>query len=371
MENEGEGFSWDDDFDLSPAEELVEAQAETPEEPTEEVEEDAEEPVAEEAPEEEAEVEEEGLDLGIEDDEESDDEEEEEVGDYEGSIQTLEYLRDTGRLDFELKDGEELTDERAAEILEDSMFEAQENRIKELVQDLPVVVQDLVKFATAGGEVDDFLKSMQLSNAGEFSKDMDMDEGVNQKLVMRKKYTDEGYDQDYAQTMIDALEDSGNLERMSKVEYDKLTAADTLKQQELVAEQKQRQIAIKRQKTATLNESRKFFKEADLDGFSLDRKDRSDLPSYINTRTVEQGEGRYVSPMYRDLVKVLDTPTGVAQIAMLVKNHKDGVLDFSNIKSKAASDTTKKLKSNIRRAKSRPSTQPNRKGGKQDLADLF
>lgn len=370
MENEGEDFSWDD-FDLDPEPE-IEVKVEEPEISAEEVEENIENEIpetTEEVKEIEKEVEDEFARL---DREESEKEvEEPEVEDFDGSIQTLEYLRDTGKLEFELEEGEELTDERAAELIEDSMFEAQELRIKELVQNLPPVVQDLVKFTTAGGDVDKFLESMQLSTSGDFSKDMDMEEVMNQKLVMRKKYADDGYDKEYAQTMIDALEDSSNLEKISKAEYNKFVKVDTAKQQELVEEQRQRQVSIKRQKTATLNESRKFFKETDVEGFSINKRERSDLPSYINTRSVDQGEGRYVSPMYRDLVKVLDTPVGVAQIAMLVKNHKDGILDFSNIASKAASKTTKNLKDNIRRAKSKPSTKSSKAGGKEDLAAFF
>lgn len=370
MDNEEVEFMWDD-FDLAPEEEIVGTQEETPKEPTEEVEEDIEPEESEDS--EEVVIEEELDEFAQLDKEELEGEveEEEEAGDYEGSIQTLEYLRDTGRLDFELEEGEELTDERAAEILEDSMFEAQENRIKELVQDLPPVVQDLVKFSTAGGKVEDFLKTMQRSTEGELSQDLDMDQEFNQKLVMRRKFESEGYDEDYTETMIDALEDKGKLEAMSKAVHNKWSEEESIKQQQLVEEQKQKQIAIKKRITATLNESRRFFKDSEVDGFTLSKKDRSDLPGYINTRTVDQGEGRYVSPMYRDLVKVLDTPVGVAQIAALVRNHKDGVLDFSHIESKAVSNTTKKFKENIRRAKSKPSTKANKTGGKIDLADFF
>ena len=68
------------------------------------------------------------------------------------NISALNLLKERGLVEFELDEGQELTEEIAENLIEDSFEDRIEGRISEIISELPDVVKELVKFSTNGGD---------------------------------------------------------------------------------------------------------------------------------------------------------------------------------------------------------------------------
>merc|ERR1712086_398765 len=88
------------------------------------------------------------------------------------SISALALMKAKGLIEYELEEGETLTDIKASEILEDSMEGGFEARIEELFADLPDVVKEINKYALKGGDINVFLDAVSLNNAKGITSDM-------------------------------------------------------------------------------------------------------------------------------------------------------------------------------------------------------
>ena len=90
----------------------------------------------------------------------------------------------------------------------------------------------------------------------------------------------------------------------------------------------------------------------------------------MSDRTVRLDNGSQVTGMQRDLMRVLNSPTGSVQMAKLLKAaSQEGELSFDEIKKATETKVAKKVKDNVRRNKSITS----QSGGKKTrpLADYF
>jgi len=151
-------------------------------------------------------------------DNDDDGEEEEEVIDKtkeSKTVATLNDLKERGLLDYELEEGEELTDERAQELIDDGYENNLNDKIGKMLEDLPPVTRDLVKYALNGGNESEFLKKLSTNKSVGLSENLDMDNEDNQKLVMSTDLKNQGYDDEYIEAQIDYLKDSGKLKSIS------------------------------------------------------------------------------------------------------------------------------------------------------------
>tara|TARA_R100001377_G_scaffold85310_1_gene71459 strand:- start:5947 stop:7146 length:1200 start_codon:yes stop_codon:yes gene_type:complete len=288
-----------------------------------------------------------------------------------GSLGTLAHLKEKGLMDYELEEGEELTEEKAATIIEDNWETGIEDRVGELLEDLPQSVKDLNKFAMAGGDVGKFFAAF--AKGVPSTGDLDMSIVADQESLVRESLKAEGYDKDYVDTQLDFLKDSNKLKVFAENKKAKQDQAKETESAELATSQRAaataRKNQLKQTKTAL---SGSINKLEDVKGITLSKQDKKELPTYMVDRNIKLQNGSSITTMQKDLMEALQDEGKALFIAKLLRTD----FDLTEIQSKVEEKITKKVKDGIRRntkdvkggksSSSRNSTKP-----KKSLADYF
>lgn len=232
--------------------------------------------------------------------------------------------------------------------LEDAVGQSIENRIEEIVTGYPDIVKNLVKFTHNGGDPHQFLQELAKNRAKGLTADMDLSERDNQILVVRNQLKAEGYDEDYIDTQIEFLEDSGKLYQAARTHFKRWEQQEQARQQQIVEQQRK---AVREEK-----ESRQKLKieladiiteHEEIGGLRFSPEDKRTLPGYIMDRNVQLQNGEIVTPLRRDLYAVLQDGSKTLLLAKLLKSGLDLSVLEKQIKTKVASE----VKEGIRRTK--------------------
>jgi hypothetical protein len=260
--------------------------------------------------------------------------------------QTLEFLKEKGLVDYELEDGVELSEEEAEHLLEDSWEKALELEVEATIKDLPQDIKDLVKFASKGGNVGELLGKMIQHATSGITKNSDIDNEDVQVLAVTMDLKSQGYDQEYIDSQIEFLKDSGKLETISKKSYDKIiekqeseTASQVQRQKELVDNRKKQAREYRTNITTHINS----LNEAG--GLPISKQDKTTLPTYISEPNVELQDGRFVSEMQADLFKVMADKDKIVLLAKLLKTD----FDFSAIERKKQTQAARGVREAVER----------------------
>lgn len=371
LENLDEFQGWDDietqeDF-FSMEEEQETEEVETSEEETQE---------EETSEEEEEETQEEDFFSETSEEEEEETEEEEEETQSSTVIATANFLKEKGLLDFELEEGEELTDELAEEIIEDKFDESVESRMKELFEELPPVVKQLNNYVIKGGDVRTFLQTLIDSDVQGIEEDIDLEQEENQELVTREMLKAEGYDADYIDTQIEFLKDSGKLKMVSGTKFNKWKKERQEKAKELADQQELDRQEQKRKERKAKSDSIAYFKENEAVGeLTFTKEDKKQLPSYMNDKTVKLQNGGTLTQMQKELFyDIPKNKEAFTQLAVLMRNrNEDGTFNFESIIEQTKTKVVKGVKEKVRRSKNQtPGKSKGRKvNTNKRLADYF
>ena len=289
------------------------------------------------------------------------------------SVSTVKFLKDKGLIDFEMEDGAELTPEIAEEILEDSLEEKVDNKLTDLFNELPDVVKELNKFAMQGGDVNDFFnKIAKPADAISISADMDMTKDENKELVIKHQLKSEGYDDEYIDSNIEFLKDSGKLDSVSTKHFDKWKEEDKAnktalfkKHQEKVKQDKEKIRKHKSLVATTLKNTK------ELNGFKITKDDVKSLPSYMSDRKVKLEDGKLITEMEKDLYSALRDKDKQLLIAKILKND----FNFEDFQTNATTKVAKEVKENLRRGSNntpvKSASGSSQKNKKESLADFF
>ena len=286
----------------------------------------------------------------------------------------LNLLKDKGILDFELEEGEELTEELAEEILEDKFDEAIEGRIGELFAGLPDVVKQMIKFAKDGGDPTAFVQTLAQATSTGLTTNMDMSQEANQEAVMKTMLKKDGYDDEDISTQIEFLKDSGKLKAMAEKRFDvwnknqeKETAALTAAQEN---KRKQDREELRERKATLISE---LQTTTEVDGIKLNSKDKREIPSYIFDKNIELENGSKISSYHKDVWEAMSNKKASLQLAKLLRERKkDGSFDFSKIEKIAETAVTRKVKDNVQRNKNiTPQVSVGKISSQKSLADYF
>ena len=295
------------------------------------------------------------------------DDEEDDVNES-STIKTLNFLKEKGLLEFELEDGEELTEERAEELLEDSYDSSVEKAIEEKLKDLPKPIKELNKFVLNGGDPAQFLSSLAQSSTSKIKPGLDLENEANQELVMRESLKADGYDDEYIDTQIDFLKDSKKLDKIAEKRYtkwekDNEAAQASLAQQQAAARQK-RKDNIRESKKAV---SKMLSTNPEINDIKFDKKDIKEMPDYMFEPAYKLDNGREITEMEKDLMESMKDQNKMAVLAKMLKSN----FDFESFKKDASDEVTKKVKSNLRRQKTGGAGKVKKTGASKSLADYF
>ena len=260
--------------------------------------------------------------------------------------QTLEFLKEKGLVDYELEDGKELSEEEAEHLIEDSWEKALESEVEATIKDLPQDIKDLIKFASKGGDVGELLGKMVQHATSGINKNSNIEDENVQVLAVTMDLRNQGYDQEYIDSQIEFLKDSGKLGLISEKSYNRIIAeqeaetAGQVERQKIVLDNKKKQAREYRSNITThinsLNEA---------GGLPISKQDKTVLPTYISEPTVELQDGRYVSEMQADLFKVMADKDKIVLLAKLLKTD----FDFSAIERKKQTQAARGIKEAVER----------------------
>lgn len=292
------------------------------------------------------------------DDEEASDKEKKKAGTPEpevagSSMTTLKMLQSKGFIEYELEEGEELTDELAEEILEDGLDSMFEERIEELFSKTPDILKEMNKFVLKGGDINDYLATIANQNKSGLKEGMDLEEEANQILAVRNGLSEEGYDEEYINAQIEFLKDSDRLKKHAETHFKKWDEKRIAEQKNILKNIEDKEKNEKSQRRALKTKVTDFLNETnEVSGFTVTKEDKRELPNYMSDRTVKLDNGNTITSMQRDLMRVLNSPTGSVQIAKLLKAASEkGELNFDDIVTDSETKVTKKVRENVRRNK--------------------
>ena len=288
------------------------------------------------------------------------------------TIAAAQLLMDKGIVDYELEEGEELDEETALELLEEGFESGVENRISELLGGLPNELQALNKYVLNGGDMNDFLSKMNTLGASTgITATLDISVEKNQELVVRQMYKDDGMDDDFIDTQLESLKDTGKLEAFAKKRFEKWKEQDSKVSQQ-AAQQQELQAKAQREKARQYYSSLKTAVNGEFEGIKLSAKDKNEIPGFMTDRNIKLSNGAVVTPFNQNLMEVLQNETASIQLAKLLRDRKkDGTFDFSQLEKVAATKVTKEIKDNIRRNKETPRKSTEVSTQSRSLADYF
>jgi len=246
-----------------------------------------------------------------------------------------------------------------------------EKVIEEKLLDLPETVRELNKFVLGGGDPETFINALVEARQRTNTKiDIDKEEGQKQFLSWSLKQ--KGYDDEYIETQIEFLVDSGKLENISKKEYEmaqnKSKTFEAEQRKELLKNQKEQKENTKRERLELKTKVTSILKDnEDLRGFKISEKEKRELPKYMVDNTVKLEDGSYITEMQRDLFSFMQKEENALLIAKLLKSG----FDFTPLINSVESKVTNKVKDNIRR-----NQKPNKSSGgsnrrQKSLAEYF
>lgn len=263
------------------------------------------------------------------------------------SKSTLEFLKEKGLVDFELEEGQELTEGLAENLLEDSWEKSVEAEVEATIKDLPKEVKDLIKFASKGGDVGELLGKMIANATSPINKNSDIESESVQIQAVTTDLLTQGYDQEYIDAQIEFLKDSNKLAGISKKAFDKIVAkqeAETSSEVQRISEQKE--IRKRQAREYKTNITTHIGGLNEVGGLPISKQDKTSLPTYISEPTVELQDGRVVSELQADLFKVMADKDKIVLLAKLLKSD----FDFSAIARKQATTASRGIKEAVQNA---------------------
>ena len=258
-------------------------------------------------------------------------------------------LKEKGLIDFDLEEGQELTEEEASDLLEESLEAAVQQNLADIFRDLPPVVKDFNKFVSDGGDPMEFIKTYKNHAEKGLSLGMDLSKDETQEKVLRILFAEEGLDDDLIDSQIDFLKDNGKLKSLSEKKYQAWSKSVAEEQRKLLEKQEEDKKDKKEKEKKYRRDLSDFIASNDTVGdLKLNKRDKNSLTSYIMDRNVKLQNGQFISSFYADLNSVLGNTEATVQLAKLLKlRDKAGKFSFKEIEKDIETSVTKKIKDKI------------------------
>lgn len=303
-----------------------------------------------------------------EEEEESKEEQTNEKNTKVSSKSTLEFLKEKGIIDFELEEGEELTDELAEEKLEDFLDDSIAAGVDEIIKDLPDALKNMIKFVNNGGDFSTLLAKMSSNVSSSINKNTDMTKEENQVLAVTSDLREQGYDDEYIETHIQVLKDTGKLETMSSKSFEKITAKQSAEEQaELDRVTKAKEEFKKKQRLLKSDLTTHISSLKDIKGIALSPNDQKELPSYISDMNIELADGRITTGLQKDLFSIFGDKDKLVLLAKLVKSE----FDFSSIAKKEVAKFSKEVNKDLQNTTTIKGSKGSSQKQRRSLADLL
>lgn len=265
----------------------------------------------------------------------------------------------------EIQELEELDEDDRQAALEDYFERALEERLDTSVKELPDALKNIIRYVSKGGDLNTFLKTLYKGQESGLDENLDLTEEENQESIVRQSLQEEEYDEDYINSQIEFLKDSGKLEVAANKYFNKWKSnREKAQREELARVEAAKKAQREAQITFKKDLSNHISTTEDFKGFKLSKREIEEMPEYISSQTVKMNDGRVITPFYRDLFEAMKDKDKLVLLAKLVKTD----FDFTPLAKNIDTKRTKALKEDLQRQKdkqtirstSRSSQQPKR-----------
>lgn len=256
------------------------------------------------------------------------------------------------------------------EEIEDAIEARAVQMLKEKLSGMPEDVKKLVEFATKGGDSMQYMQKVFTAKSSPITTDLDISEPRNQAMMVAYNLALDGYDQDYIQAQIEFLSERGMLSDVATKQFNKWKSDAEAKERKMFEEQQRSVEEQKMQRRKVKSDLSDFLnKNNTVGGMAISAEDRIELPNYMTSREVKMENGAIVTPMQRDLYKVMADRDAAIKLAKLLRSN----MDLTGVEQQARTKVVKKLKDNIRRTSGLDNIRSTDSGGGtiQSIADLF
>ena len=291
------------------------------------------------------------------------------------NIFILNKLKEKGFIDYELEEGEELTDELAGELIEEKFDESVDSKVKELLTELPDDKKQVVQFLIKGGNLDELISTLTSKDVL-IKLDIDLEKEENQISTLQKLLKLEDKDEEEIDSEIDYLKDSGKLKLMTEKKFNKYKSEQKNKQDELVKNQEETLENEKKSiKQSKLKISTFLNSNEEVDGIKFSKDDKKQLPSYMNDKNIKLNSGASITQMQKELFYELPkNEKTMIQLATLLRNrNEDGTFNFDSIIKSSKTKVVQEVKNGVRRNNMSIPGSSSTKNNKSDksLSDYF
>ena len=282
------------------------------------------------------------------------------------TLSSLNSLVDAGLIELEdLEEGEEET-RSEAEIIEEGFEKAVETKTISLLRELPKELVELNKFVLQGGNYKDYISNVRSINSTVSLDKIDLSSERDQEFIVKKALLEDEYDIDDLDSHVKFLKDSGKLEGFAKRRLEKFKKRHADNKEAVFTRNREAQQNYRNQLKENKGVLTGILKGKDsFDVLNITRKEVKEFPSYIEDKNIKLDNGNVITGLQRDLLEVLKSPKGKLQLAKLMRNSKDGVIDLGFISRSESSKATSKIEKNIQRIPK------DKEVGSQRLFDIF
>lgn len=273
----------------------------------------------------------------------------------------------------ELKEGEEITEEKFFELQDAEIEKRVEETFEAFFEELDEDAKNFLRFKKNGGKTADFFAS-HTASAGIDLDNFDV-ENEAQRTQMLTHYlsTVEKLDAEDIKDRIEWLKEGGK-EKTYATKYQKAMQAtrDELKEtivksQEEAAKQREAEVS---NFNNSLNET--LGKTETVGAFTFTKNDQKELGGYITKPTVKVGKNKYVPAFQAEIANIFraDSEESKQKLLLLAKLVKSN-FDVSDLVTETKTKVVKQAKSRLQEAKTgvKPSTSGNYT--KKSLGDYF
>lgn len=264
----------------------------------------------------------------------------------------------------EIKEDEELTDERFLELQEQEHEARVDEALEEMMEGLDDDAAAFLKFKKQGGDTKKFF---EIYNKTLAAPSGNIEEESYQEKVARYYYENiEDLDSEDIDDKIEWLKESGKLKKYAEKFDGKVKV---LKDEQLAAEQaaiKNNTKAREDNAKAFLSTIEKTLSEVTQEGnFVFDAKIKEALKPFITKATVKTGKNTYKTGMQVKLGEALNDPKKLIIMAKLLYND----FDTTDILEMGGTKLSKSTKANVRREAPTPTNSGTGRTTKRSLAD--
>lgn len=272
----------------------------------------------------------------------------------------------------ELKEGEEITEEKFFELQDAEIEKRVEETFEAFFEELDEDAKNFLRFKKSGGKTGDFFASYnsQFDATADFNIENDEE---RTRVLTHYLATVEHLEAEDIKDRLEWLKEGGKEKTYAKKYFDSMRN-QAEKQKAAVVKQQEEAATAREISAKDFNESLEtvLAKTENVGAFTFTKVDQKELGTYVTKPTVKVGKNKYVPAFQAEIANIFkaDTEESKQKLLLLAKLVKTN-FDVTDLVTETQTKVVKKAKSRLQEAKTgvKPSSAGN--ASKKSLGDYF